>query len=283
MTIYRGVKYGTTVYPVTDFTANFNRNPIAEQGMGLGGEVTIFDGACIASGTIGAVYRSTFITPFVTSINQLLSGTLTSLPTLYTLIASDEFGGGSFADTFINSFELSAQVKDLPKVTMGWIAKGVATAGTVDAQYADYATDNIPTFWGSTLNHPSIKITGFTIKLEVPIDQDNYIIGSKTLDSLVQSGNGTVSGTLSLAPTATEWATLQTSMGTCGYIGDIELELKGQTSATSDCSATTVSTITIEKAVASDSTFSGQNRNKFTKTINWKAPVNTTTNTAIFT
>ncbi len=273
----RGVSYGGTVFAVTDFTANHNRNLITEQGMGLGGEPVIYDGATLITGSIGAVYRDSFAT-YAQAVLDLLSGASSTISTNI-LISSDETSGVSFPSSFINSFELNLQSKDMARCTMGFVAKGPGSAGSVGTA-ASY-TDAVPIGWASTLsiNSVVIKTTGITLRLKVPIDQDNYVIGSKYLDSIIQSGNGTLSGSLTLAPS--EWAILQSAMGSCGNLsGNIVITLNGQSA--SDCSTSLVRTITITDAVASDSSFSGQNRNKFTKTLNWKAPVGTSTNHNLF-
>ena len=116
------------------------------------------------------------------------------------------------------------------------------------------------------------KATGFSLKIEVPIDQDYYVIGNKYLEEIVQSGNGTLSGSISFGPK--EWTTLLKSMGHCGKItGNVVLTLRGIPQDATTCTPVDIRTITITDVVISDSTFSGQNRTKFTKTLNWKAPV----------
>jgi len=273
----RGFSYGGTIYPITDFTANYNRNLITEQGMGLGGEPTIYDGANIVTGSIGAVYRDSFAA-FASPINNLLSGSSSTISTS-ALVASDEFGGGSFPSSFVNSFELTCASRDIARVNMGFVSKGPVTSSTV-ATAATY-TAPVPIFWACAFKFDStvIKATSVSLRLEVPIDQDFYVIGNKYLDDIVQSGNGSLTGSISFG--TNQWSYILDAMGSCGDIdADIILDLNGQSA--SNCTTSLIRTITITDAVASDSSFSGQNRNRFTKTLNWRAPVATSTNNALF-
>jgi len=273
----RGFSYDGDSYAITDLTTNYNRNLISEQGMGLGGEPAIFDGANIVTGSVSAAYREDFA-PIAQTILDLLSGASSTI-TPVALIGSDEFGGCSFPTSFINSFEVSLQTKALCNCNMNWVSAGLAASGT--ASSSGTFTNPIPLFWACALSiggSSTIKSTAISLKVEVPIDQDYFVIGSKYLDDIVQSGNGTLGGSISFGPK--EWATLQASMGSCGNIGTIVLTLRGQTG--SNCVTTDIRTITITDAVVSDSTFSGQNRTKFTKSLNWKAPVATSTNNALF-
>ncbi|MFA5760463.1 MAG: phage tail tube protein [Dehalococcoidales bacterium] len=273
----RGFSYGGTSYAITDLTTNYNRNLISEQGMGLGGEPAIFDGANIVTGSISAAYREDFA-PIAKAILDLLSGASSTI-TPVALIGSDEFGGCNFPTSFINSFEMSLQTKALGTCNMNWVSAGLATSAT--AASSGTFTNPIPLFWACALTiggSSTVKSTGFSLKVEVPIDQDYFVIGSKYLEEIIQSGNGTLSGSISFGPK--EWTTLQASMGSCGNIGTIVLTLRGQTG--SNCATTDIRTLTVTEAVVSDSTFSGQNRTKFTKTLNWKAPVQAAVNNDLF-
>lgn len=271
----RGVKYGSTVIAASDVSVNYSRNLITEQAMGLGGEPTIYDGAHIATGSIGAAYRAN-LSGIPGAINTLIaSGTATISPT--SLAVSDEFGGNTFPSAFINSFELSMNVKEYGKCTMGFVASGRNANSTVVDSNATYDTNDIPIFWASSLtvgNATSATVNGFSVKLEVPIDQDYYTIGDKQLVDFIQNGNGTISGSLKFG--AKDWAAVQKGITDAnGALGTITLTLTSGGSAS-------IGTITIDDAMASDTSYSGSGRNRFEKTINFRAPCRSNKNQAIF-
>ena len=271
----RGVQYGSNVIAASDVSVSYARNLITEQAMGLGGEPSIYDGANIATGSIGAAYR-TSLKPIATAINILISSASSTITT-QTFAASDEFGGNTFASSFINSFELSMNVKEYGKCNMGFIATGLNVNTTPVSGGATYGQNDIPLFWASNISvggTVSATVNGFSIKLEAPIDQDYYALGSKHLVDFVQNGNGNISGSLKFG--AREWTAVQKGITSSnGVLGTIVLNLGSDGGAS-------LGAITIEDAVASDTSYSGQGRSRFEKTVNFRAPCSSTKNNAIF-
>lgn len=194
-----------------------------------------------------------------------------------TISIGDEMGAIKFASCKLNSFELSLSTKDYVKVKLGFVSCGFATADSITT-VADYKED-IPVASNSQISCPKagVKFTGITISGEIPVDQDYYAIGSKQLVDLLQSGNGTLKGTLTLA--ASDWIGLYNAGGSCGDIGTINLNMYTSKAA---CVANFVKCITITNVKISDASGSGNGRSRFDKTINWRAEVDKTTNNQLF-
>lgn len=274
MTTYRGVSIGGTNAPITGASINPTRSLLAEQSFGSAGEAKIYDGPLIVTGSIDAAYRS-FAKDIIENIMGVMSGTVGSL-TESIVVIGDENGGLSFATTAINAFDLSVTVKDYAKVKLDFVSSSIGTSVSIST-VTDY-TEDIPVSTTSqiTCSNAGTYFSGITIHGEIPIDQDYYVIGEKTLHDIIQSQNGTLKGTLTLA--ATEWTGLLKACGACGDLGTITLVLNTSGAA---CVTSLIKTITIENAKIESGSASGQGRSRFDKTINWKAEVNSTTNESI--
>ncbi len=272
----RGVSIGGTVVPVTGASVNPSRSLITEQSFGSAGEARIYDGGVVTTGSVEGAYRAGGI--FDTVINDVMnvmSGNSDALATRIVIIG-DEYGGVSLGSTAFNSFEISMNVKDYAKVKLGFVSSGVGTSGSVSAD-GTY-TDPIPVASTSqiTCSNAGTKFSGISIRGEIPIDQDYYVIGTKQLAGILQSGNGSLTGTLTLA--ATEWDGLVAAVGSCGNLGTITFTMN---SAGPTCESVPVGVIEIQNVKIESGSASGQGRQRFDKTINWRAEVNSTTNASI--
>jgi hypothetical protein len=266
----RGVSIDGTTVPVTGASISPTRSLITEQSFGSAGEAKIYDGGVVTTGSFDGAFRATgAITTAITEIMSVMAGTTDALTKSHVIIIGDEISGISFSSCAINSFELSLSVKDYAKVKLGFISYGLGTTSSISAT-TNY-TDPIPVASTSqiTCSAAGAHFSGITIKGEIPIDQDYYVIGTKQLFDIIQSGNGSLSGSLTLA--STEWAGLLASASACGNLGEITLELN---TAGSNCASSPVSTITIKDAKIESGSVSGQGRSRFEKSINWRAEVN---------
>jgi len=272
---YRGVSIGGTNIPVTGASINPTRNLITEQSFGSAGEAKIYDGGVVNTGSFDAAYRVGTIDTYVNSIMNVMAGTVASLPYL-TVVIGDETGGISFASTAINSFDLSLNVKDYAKVKLGFVSCAAGTSSSISTVTAYTADIPVASTSQITCSAAGVKFSGITIRGEIPIDQDYYVIGNKQLYGILQSGNGSLSGSLTLA--SSEWAGLLKAVGDCGNIGTITLTLN---TASATCVESTLATVTIDNVKIESGSASGSGRARFDKTINWRAEVNSTTNNNI--
>jgi hypothetical protein len=279
MTTYRGVSIDGTTVPVTSATINPARSLIIEQSFGSAGESKIYDGSMVVSGNFEGAYRADgLVEDAIVDIMSVMSNTTASL-TPHALVIGDENGGVAFAVTVINSFELTLNVKDYTKVNLGFVTSSAGTSSSISATTSYATAIPVSTTSQITCTAAGTNFSGITIRGEIPIDQDYFVIGSKNLVALLQSGNGTLSGSLTLA--ASEWTGLLKAVGSCGNIGTIALTLN--TTDSSTCASTVAATITITDVKIESASASGQGRARFEKTLNWKAEVNTTANNNILT
>lgn len=282
---YRGVKYNTTALPVSDASINVNRNSITVDSLSSVGTSAVFGGRYVVTGSFGGGLRKTaFANPmasmFGTRLPSVGMGELKTSNTDYIMV-SDEFGSGITAGPIvINSMEITLNAKEYAKVTFNYI--GIfATGGTeTDATEPDYS-EQLPVFYNATVN--SISTTGITIKIERPIDQDYFIMGSEFLQEFVQSGPVTVTGTINLA--STEWNKFSEATG----YGSPKDTITPSTANTNPVGSGSIvvtmnkpdgsgvaATITIDKAIFSEVSASASGRNRFEKTLNWTAEINNT-------
>lgn len=271
----RGISItGVGSIPISSVSVNYQRNPISEQAMGLGGEPIILDGTHVVTGSFEAPYRPSSFSAFINDIIDVMSGDSSSLTEYTSVHISDEYGSGvGFSNVVVNSFDISMQVKEYAKITCGFIAKQKTSFSAVGA--ATY-TGAYPVFYDSVVTigeSDNIQASGFSVKGEIPIDQDNFIIGSNYLEDIIQNGNGTFSGTLSLA--AKEWTKYQASMGMNSNNG-YERGSFGNSVTLNLGDGTSSWVIDIPTMNFADNSLSGQGHNRFEKSINWRAPVNST-------
>ena len=294
MATYRGLSVdGTSLLPVSGISMSVARNLIAEETMAAVGESKLFGGTYLSNGTIDAPYR-TDLDIFVEKLfGQAVTLGLGDLPVsgawFNNIYVSDEFGHGyKVASVMITSMDLSIQTKDFAKVSFNWIG-GDASADNRSFSTAPTYSSQLSVFYNTVIkvNGTTIKCMNISVRVERPIDQDYYILGHEYLDDYVQSGAVTVSGSIGLGPK--EWSDLQNALSTGdpfpGVVqsananniefGSIKIQL-------ADPTGTTVfRTIDIPNCKISDSSSNVTGRNKFEKTINWRAET-TASNKIIF-
>ncbi|MFA5760186.1 MAG: phage tail tube protein [Dehalococcoidales bacterium] len=284
MATYRGLSVnGTTLLPVSGVSMSVARNLIAEETMSAVGESKLFGGTYLSSGTIDGIYRTDLDVIVEKLFGQAVTSGLGELPAsgawFNNIYVSDEFGHGyKVASVMITSMDLNVQTKDFAKVSFNWIG-GDASADTHSFSVAPTYSNSVSVFYNTTItvNSVAIKCMNISVRVERPIDQDYYILGHEYLDDYVQSGAVTVSGSIGLGPK--EWSDLQNALSTDdpfpGVVqssnandiefGEIEILLAEPTGTS------VIRTITIPNCKISDATANVTGRNKFEKTINWRA------------
>lgn len=244
----RGISWDGTSLPVTDASISSSREPVIEQSMsGLGGE-KLYGGLYSApQGSFGGAYRPTV---FNSLIAELLNASAVAAPVI---VWDDNSNALTAATAFITSCEISMKVGELAKVTFNFVGQGLAT-GTAGAAAA--YTAEVPIFYKSSSTWGACS--EFTIKIDRPYSADDYILGGDNFysQSIYQSGDTKVSGTIKLSQTATI-ATGDPAGG------NITLNLNG----TSESNA-----ITITDAVLSNIEMGISGRGLISKTKAWACP-----------
>lgn len=227
----RGVSVGGTSVTVTDGSINVTQDPLYEAKMsGLGGE-TCYTGLLNVSGSFGGLYRS--------GINTFFSGMLAK--TSYSIIVADETDAITATTCYFSGGEISARIGEFAKFTLNFVGKDYSTGGSVSA--------------GSTGGDPgpftfcSIGVTGasgFSAKIDIPYSADDYILGGTGVSSSIyQSGDAKVSGTVTVAQSAS---------------------MPGAGSITAKLGS---GTVTVTDAIFSGESINVSGRSLTTKTVNW--------------
>lgn len=270
----RGVSFakggtGEAGFTASSVSYNSNRNIITEQAFGLGGEPYVYSGGAIHSGSIEGALRYSVQT-ILQDVNDVIAKGDNIDGKYGVLKVTDEHGGVQFASTVFNSVEVKMDAKDYARCTFNFFATS-PSALTSDAAVPNYDKP-MPIFYNAEVVGMR-DISGFSVKLDVPIDQDYFVFGSTEIQGILQNGNGTVTGSLTFG--AKEWATLQSAMFASGYIGTIRINVKTP-------NGDDMGFIKVDDVVAESSSFNGQGRQRFSKSINWRAPCKTDKNNQIF-
>lgn len=290
MATYRGLSVdGTNLLPVSSVSVSVARNLISEETMSAVGESKIFGGTYLSNGSIEAPYRTSIDDLVAKLFGGVVTGGVVDLPSspCYSYIyLSDEYGNGvKVASCLITSMDLNVQTKDFAKVSFNWIG-GQVVSNAQNFTTAPTYSDELGVFYNTiiTVASASVQCTGVSVKVERPIDQDYYVLGSEFLQDFVQSGSVQVSGSITLA--AKEWSTLNTVLNSNSTdtvtpsatnkddvaLGTIKISLHKPDGST------VFRTITIDACRISDASASVQGRNKFEKTVNWRAEINSSSN-----
>lgn len=188
----RGISVGGTSLPITDASLSFNKDPIVEQSMnGLGGEV-------LYKGVIGSVQGS-FNGALRSSVLNISKTILEVSPSAYTIIVMGEGGALTASNCYISSLEISVKAGELAKINTSFVGQSVSAGGSVSN--ADYSGE-VPVFYNSSTDFGTCS--GFSIKIERPYSADDFVLGdaSGVSQSIYQSGETKVSGTITLSQTA---------------------------------------------------------------------------------
>ena len=116
--------------------------------------------------------------------------------THYELTMGNEFDKSwTFASCALTYCDISMQSGQYSKCTFEWVGTYKKPTNTTITQ-ADYTKE--PTlFYNAYIN--DIKCRGITFRIDRPISAEDYILGSEYTQSLFQSSNLTIGGTINLA------------------------------------------------------------------------------------
>jgi len=210
----RGAKIGKTSIPALSANFQVTRNTIAEDSFGIATQGSINGGTYTASGSISAAYR-----PFALRdiVNLVLGGTdkinTTGAFSTTSIDIEDDYGNvTSFATgAVVNSLELSLATEDYARITFNFT--GIKKAAAPGSLLAALYTEDLAVFYNAkiTIAAATVYAKSLTVRVERPLTPD-YIIGSEYANTLNQSGNVTVSGTIGLA--ANEYTQLYNALTT---------------------------------------------------------------------
>lgn len=279
----RGAKIGA--YSIPALSANFQvtRNTITEDSFGIATQGTINGGSYGVTGTIGAAYRPQALS----AINNMVMGGTGTIDTTgaysYTTVdLADDYGNTtSFASCVINSLELALATDDFARITYNFTGIKKKAAGTIAA--ASY-TEELAIFYNAKLTVASATVyaKSITLRIERPITPD-LILGSEYAINLNQSGNITVSGTIGLA--ASEYTLLLDALTTSDESRSQPNEENANTMGGGTLEillrhpdGTAYQTITVTSIKVSTGSQSGDGRQVMTKSVDFMAEVNASSN-----
>lgn len=275
----RGVSIGGTYFTVTSFSANINRNPLMEESFTSSAATKVYGGAYSVSGSFEAIYRVASNGPLTNIVNAIANGTV---PGAQDIILIDDAGNNmTFGSCCINSAELNISSKEFVRITYNFIGQYAKKAGSVTAPTG--AQGNVGVFYSTVLNMGTtyVKATGATLRLEVPIDQDYFVLGSQYIQGYLQSGLAAVEGTLTLGSDADlsyvaedgDSQLIEPNASHTNSISGKKVELKIGSSA-----GGTLTTITIPVAKVTTADMGAQGRNKFDKSVTFVGEFDGTSN-----
>lgn len=249
----RGFSWGGTSLPITDASLTSSRDPVIEQAMSGTGGKQLYGGTYNSiQGSFTGAYRSA-------SFKSLFTGMLVDDDSSHkaaAIIWDDNSHALECPTAYITSAELTMTVGSYAKCTFNFVGQSIesGTAGSAAA----YTTE-IPIFYKSSTTWGACS--EFTIRIERPYTADDFILGGDQFfsQSIYQSGDAKVSGTIKLSQTA-----------------EIALGDPGSITLTLGFDGGTTETITISDAVLSNIEMSASGRGLMTKTKAWAAPADST-------
>ena len=265
----RGVSIGGSYFGVSSFSVNVNRNPLLEESFTSSAATKVYGGAYSVSGSFETVYRVASNGPLTDIINAINDG---AVPAAKDIVLQDDAGNVmTFSSCCINSAELNISSKDFVRISYSFVGTAAKKAGTLTNTGTAGA---VGIFYSTVLAMESaaVKATAATLRLEIPIDQDYFVLGSQYLQGFLQSGLATVEGTLTLGSDADvsyvtedgDNALIAPDASHKNTISTKKLELKIGSSA-----GGTLTTITIPVSKCTTADVGAQGRNKFDKSVNF--------------
>lgn len=290
-----------TSIPVTDFTFNVNRNPVAEKAMNVAGEPKIYGGTYAASGSLTAAYRpmefATLIAQGIFCNNSWTTGTTSGVKdfaeatsgykNFFNIACGDEFGNVSaFASCAFTSCELSIRSGEFGKISFNWVGTKKISGANPSISTPSYSGD-IPIFYNAVLQVGGalVKVTGLTVRFNRPLSSDDFVLGSEYTQSITQSDNATIEGTINLSnkeyakvtsaiTTGDEsnWDNLSAAKTNTTALGTLSMQFNNP-----DGSSTPLGGIYLTNMVISTVDVSVSGRQRFEKTLNFRTETTATT------
>lgn len=218
----RGISWGGTPLPVTDASISAGRDPIREQSMsGLGGEVLY-----------GGVYNSvqgSFSGALRSSIASIISRMLSTPQTPVSVVVAGDGGSLTGTSCVLTGAEISVKAGELARFSCNFTGMTLSAGGSVGS--ADFSAA-VPVFYNSSTSFGTCA--GFSIKIDRPYTADDFVLGSYYSESIYQSGETTVEGTITFSQTADMSVTDLASL--TFTLGDISISIAGAVMSAADIS-----------------------------------------------
>ena len=271
----RTVMVDTTPLPILDYNYSIKRNAVVDNTMNLPGEETVVGGEYMVSGSFTAAYRPELFNPIVNNsiLGQSTGGVSSTFPT-HIITMGDTNQSWSFASCALTGCSISSKSKELSKITIDWIGLyKLPTAIPMIQPSYDFSPS---LFYNTSIN--GMKCKGLTIDIRREISADDYILGSEYSQTLYQSSNLTIGGTINLQTydydmldkliTTTDESTWDTPSTT--KVNNIEWGTITTTFRNFTGTANTGS-ITIDHVKLIEGSVNVNGRQKIEKNLNWKS------------
>ena len=286
MVTVRGLSINSTPIAITEASYQVNRNLITEDAASIAGEPTIYGGFYTVNGSFSAAYRPQTLNTFIEmGILGKTGGGVAESYDKYELTLGDQFDKSwTFGSCALTSCDISMSPGQFSKCNFEWVGTYKKPTDTTIGQ-ADYTKE--PTlFYNAYLG--DIKCRSITFRIDRPIGVDDYILGSEYTQTLVQSDNLTVGGTLTL--TNKDYAMMDDVLYTSDeanwdnddpknnttHIGDLTVKFRNPGGTVDLCE------IYLDEIHVQDLNVSVTGQQRFEKTVEWRAKT-TTTNGITFT
>lgn len=266
----RGVSLGGAYFGVSSFSVSINRNPLIEESFTSSAATKVYGGAYSVSGSFETIYRTASKGPLKAIIDAINDG---SVPQTQDIILNDDAGNTmTFGSCCINSAELNISSKEFVRVTYNFIGQTAKQEGSVPT---GSTAGEVGIFYSTVLNFGGtpVKATAATLRLEIPVDQDYFVLGSQYIQGFLQAGLATVEGTLTLGSDADVSFVTEAGAGEDIIEPDIShantIATKAVELNIGSSAGGTLTTITIPVAKCTTADVGAQGRNKFDKTVNY--------------
>ena len=205
----RAVSIAGDNLPITDGSIQITRNPLVEAAMtGRGGEKVYKGLYNTISGSFGGAYRPY---KFSTYLNDMMKVTP---PTYNNFVVVDDFGNAlTVATVALTGAELSVKAGDYARINFSWVGNGPNPIAAGSAASGDYS-GSIPVFSNSYIKISTAehKANAFTLKVDRPYSADDFVMATDIFisQSLYQSGDTNVNGTITLTQDVKLWTGIMT-------------------------------------------------------------------------
>jgi len=253
---------GFSNYPVSSVNLSVNRNstPLTN----ISGETKFSAGGYSVSGSFTALLRPSIYTLITT---HLLSNLTTfSITPIASIVLSTDTTSYTLTNLVLNNCELRGATKDFIQTNFSFVAQKVSNEGS--SEVTSY-NDTPAIFYNTVVTaNASTYYTSFSMKVERPIDTEHFILGKETLylpnDQYIQAGPTMITGTL----TGNRSGIFNTSIVRTS--GDDDPSATIYTLPSTSCKIQmSCGTIDLKKIYLTESSLSGQGRQKFETSVNF--------------
>lgn len=199
MTTVRGLSINSTPISITEASYQVNRNLIVEEdAVSVAGDAIIYGGYYTVNGSFSAAYRPQTINPFIEQgILGKTGGGVSETFTKYDVTLGDHNDKAwTFGSCALTSCDISLQSGQFSKCNFEWVGTYKKPANTIIGA-ADYTKE--PTLFYNAMISNGIKCRSLTFRIDRPIAAEDYILGSEYTQTLIQSSNLTVGGSMTLS------------------------------------------------------------------------------------